>query len=644
MGTRAFLIALTILTLALTACGTLEMGMEQPSAPDSGVAALATQTAQLATQTAQLQTDIDGELTSIATQTAQLATQTAQLITQTASLVTQVATLTAPTLPSDLGLLAYVQGGDIWVKALPYGEPRRLTTDGHNQEPRWSPSGRWLAFRKGEQVWTMQADGSGAHPLAGGVSIAAFAWAPDQDRLAYVSGDELHAVNADGSHLVKLVTASSGTPQRLGRIAWSPDGQWIAYERQEQWPDRPPTRRGIWTVSSDGNVRGEMTMEIADPLLSGWTGDSTFMLVQDGMNSASLLADGSPLYAFLPGLGPIQLADAVLAYPDFVAPEPGESERVALVAGGGREAWANKRLVIATASTGGQVMLTPPDLAVSSPSWSPDGAFIAYAAAPDAGTSMAGGEEARRALMQRRIFVVKTQGSPQPRPITNDPAYRDERPLWSADGSALLFARMDDQGRVSLWLVPGAGGTPQRVANELTPAPDWFGYYGHISWDDLFDWWRGSSREAQTAPPPTTMRPCNMPTLPLTRTLTYTDTEIGYAFDYPADWTIEAEPGWTVVLRSPDGNSKIDLLPDKPIESKTLDEMVTRARSGEVEILCEERWELAGGVPAVRMQTRGELGEAAVLLAVINGRSLKMAGYFDTGLFDAIARTLRPIP
>lgn len=317
---------------------------------------------------------------------------------------------------------------------------------------------------------------------------------------------------------------------------------------------------------------------------------------------------------------------------------------MAVTVGGYRATWTNKRVATVGVFGGELTWLTKEDVAACSPAWSPDGVHLAYAAMPDEG-DLVGGEDARLGMMRRRIFVVDTQDDdPQPRPITNDPAYRDERPLWSADGSALLFARMDDQGRVSLWLVPGAGGTPQRVANELTPAPDWFGYYGHISWDYLFDWWRGSSREAQTAPPPTTMRPCNMPTLPLTRTLTYTDTGIGYAFDYPADWTIEAEPGWTVVLRSPDGNSKIDLLPDKPIESKTLDEMVTRARSGEVEILCEERWELAGGVPAVRMQTRGELGEVAVLYVVINGRSLGMAGYFDTGLFDAIARTLRPIP
>jgi hypothetical protein len=60
------------------------------------------------------------------------------------------------------------------------------------------------------------------------------------------------------------------------------------------------------------------------------------------MNSASLLADGAPLYALPADSGPlVNLAEAVLAYADFIAPRPGTDE-VAVVVGGGREAWQNK--------------------------------------------------------------------------------------------------------------------------------------------------------------------------------------------------------------------------------------------------------------------------------------------------------------
>src|SRR5262245_48041534 len=62
-------------------------------------------------------------------------------------------------LPS-LGRIAFIQDGDIWVKDELDGEPLRLTNDGQNSEPRWSPSGKWVAFRKtGAEVWVVSEDG-----------------------------------------------------------------------------------------------------------------------------------------------------------------------------------------------------------------------------------------------------------------------------------------------------------------------------------------------------------------------------------------------------------------------------------------------------------------------------------------------------
>ena len=99
--------------------------------------------------------------------------------------------------------------------------------------------------------------------------------------------------------------------------------------------------------------------------------------------------------------------------------------------------------------------------------------------------------------MQRRIVVAGTEGDPQPRQLTDDPAYRDEYPRWSADGSHILFARLDAEDRASLWLMPAEGGAPQQVADDLSPNPGpasfWFGFYGHVGLDRLFAWWPGAT-------------------------------------------------------------------------------------------------------------------------------------------------------
>lgn len=135
-------------------------------------------------------------------------------------------------------------------------------------------------------------------------------------------------------------------------------------------------------------------------------------------------------------------------------------------------------------------------------------------------------------------------------------------------------------------------------------------------------------------------------------TETHTNPEIGFAIDYPADW--HAQSGRNLILTSFEpaetgqggisaGESKIDLLPPaSPRLNQPLDEMVGQVKR-DSEILWEENWILPGNVPAVRLQTKSTMsGEVAVLLTRINDTSLRLAGYGDLTLFDAIARTLRP--
>jgi Tol biopolymer transport system component/outer membrane lipoprotein-sorting protein len=467
----------------------------------------------------------------------------AHLMRPTEATATAQAAFT-PTPKPNLGKLAYVQGGDIWVQALPNGELRRLTTDGRNYAPRWSPSGRWLAFRKGDyQVWIVHADGGGAYPLNGGAAVSAFAWAPAQDRLAYVAaGSELRVATANGDQPVTLVSPSPDV--EIGRIAWSPDGAWLAYERRELEAGRPPTM-GLWKVSAEGGepvrLYPNAQADMGDLILHGWTGDGRFLLVQSDMNSASLLADGAPLYALPADGGPlVNLAEAVLAYTDFIAPRPGTDE-VAVVVGGGREAWQNKRLSLVRASTGEGRLLTPPDQAISAPAWSPDGRHIVYVAMP-AAEGLAGGEPARQALLGRHLWVINVEDG-QSQPLTDDPAYRDEHPLWSSDGRHILFARLDDQNRASVWLISADGGEPQQVASELTPAPEWFGYYGHLNWDDLLDWWP-NTRHVARVPAPT---PPGSPSGPSPSTLRIAETSATPAASPSAASTQSPQPFSPVV-------------------------------------------------------------------------------------------------
>jgi dipeptidyl aminopeptidase/acylaminoacyl peptidase len=388
-------------------------------------------------------------------------------------------------MPADLGKIAYVRDGDIWLKALPDGNPRRLTNDSRNTELHWAPSGEWLAFRrKDQQVWVTRVDGTDARALNDGAAVVTFAWAPTEDRLAYVVGEgELRLADVDSANRSCLLV--SETPSaRVGRIAWSPDGARVAYEWQEQNPSGSPDK-SLRMVSVD-----EGPDLVGGPLLVGWTGDGRTILLQDDMGSASLLADGSPLYALPADGGTVMpLARPVLPHSDFVVPDPSSTGRVAVVVGGSRQAWENKTLHVVGSSVPSKP-LTWPETAVSWPAWSPDGQRLTYVTMPNLQReAMEGGEPAREGLMQGhlRIMDVKAPRSSDRAP-TDDPAYRDERPLSSADGSYILFARMDGEERTSLWLIEAANELPRQLVSEQTTKPEKFGHYGHIERNQWSNW------------------------------------------------------------------------------------------------------------------------------------------------------------
>jgi len=685
MRLRLSLFILVLVTL-LVACGTLEVGVEHTPTPDW--AATATVSA---------------------------------LATENARLATQVATLAVPTstpTPS-LGKLAYVQGGDIWVKALPDGEPQRLTTDGRNSTPRWSPSGRWIVFRKGEygQVWVMRADGSDARSLQTSPN-AAFAWSPVADRLAYADGDRLKVINADGTDPATLVAGPSVMPptppplkeNTVGRIAWSADGAWIAYEWYEKEPKGPLAYQGLWRVSSDGEQLAELYVsgapEKGEAILADWSLDGQHIIFWQGdILSASMLADGVALYGLPAGGGEsTKLADTVLVHDDFVALAP-QGDRLAVTAGGYRATWTNKRVAVVRAGYGELAWFTDESVTAFSPAWSPDGVHLAYVAMPDEG-DLVGGDDARLGMMERRIWVTNAQGEPQPQQLTDDPAYRDERPLWSADGSYLLFARMDAEGQASLWLILVEGGDPRRVVSELTPlpgpAPGWFGYYGYVDWDQLFDWWRGPVRapEVVTAPtpgPPPTARPPASPTLTpplptptigpsvsltltpppptptprppvppaptpppptptptivLTATRTYTDTALGFAIDYPADWNVDGVQGASVWLSNPaTSGEERQAINIATLAGESLEAMLDNVEQGSFGpyLIMAESVQL-GGLEALKVTLRQAPEGLSLLWLVITpqsqqqGQGLTIAAYGDPALAEAIVATWRPVP
>lgn len=161
-----------------------------------------------------------------------------------------------------------------------------------------------------------------------------------------------------------------------------------------------------------------------------------------------------------------------------------DGRKFAISDGEGRQTWTAKKITLVDLENRKSTTLTAVNAAAQFPAWSPNGDAIAFVAAPDAG-DLWGGDGAKNALNQRRIWIMNPDGSQQ-RQLISDANFRDERPIFSADGKSVIFFRIDRNNQASLWSIPASGGEPKLPLDrfDLDSDEGWFGVYGYIEWSD----------------------------------------------------------------------------------------------------------------------------------------------------------------
>jgi len=408
-----------------------------------------------------------------------------------------------------LGKIAHTRDGDLWVVDLDTGEERLLLESSvmHGEgsaihSPKWSPDGKWIAYggdRKGGgpffQLEVIAVTGSAELSSVGGPivdgPVAFWEWSPTANVLAYqMANDNSIGIWEPGVQRTQLL----GPDSQRGRFVWSPDGRRLAIGTIEQPEPEPTTRDRLYVYDLEtGVLRALPTDGVAFPRLHSWSPGGNWLLVWAVTISASLNADGQPLFAVpLSGGPPQRLAESSLLYQSFAAWSP-QGELAAYVEGNNRSTTANKYIVVRRPDDNRLVGLTPAKTqAAINPDWGPDSANVAYV------STSTGEEEAAspsaEALRTRRIWTVLSNGTGQ-RQLTDDDGYADDRPLWSRDGSQILFARLraseiggESPAEAELWLMR-ADGSDQRKLADLGDIA-WFGSFGSIDWSQTFDWYR----------------------------------------------------------------------------------------------------------------------------------------------------------
>src|SRR5882672_5871748 len=377
------------------------------------------------------------------------------------------------------GKLAYVQEGNIWVQVL-----RQTSQGGQAVHPQWSASGQWLSFDQSETVNVIPIEPIRKDTIT--LETDRSAWSPKLDEIAFVDHGALAVLRLEPVIQQKRIIFHKPDLGNISDFVWNPDGTSLAVATTSDGRNRIAR---LWYQNANGSNSREISF--VRPLyshfkLAGWSADGEHILLWVGGVSASIAADGLPLVSVSVTSDDHQLVtEEMLPYKEYAAMSP-VGNSVLVISGGNRMAWTNKRLMAFNTVTGNITGLTNDSTAVASCAWSPDGKVIAFAAGPNE-REAGGGERAKQALAERRIWIMNGDGQ-QRRQLTADAQYRDEYPLWSKDGQHILFMRMDARNRISVWSVGVYDRTLLKLVDQIMgPAlqDSWFGYYGHVAWPSV---------------------------------------------------------------------------------------------------------------------------------------------------------------
>jgi dipeptidyl aminopeptidase/acylaminoacyl peptidase len=322
---------------------------------------------------------------------------------------------------------------DVWLVSTSGGEPIRLTTSKKNDnQPRWSPDGKRIAFvsarEEKPQIFLISPFGGEATRLTDSKSgVQSFQWSPGGDRIAYVAQQELtpdeekKQKDKDDSQVIDQnfkfsrlwvidVETRKASEVVKGEFTvsdpqWSPDGKSIAFVTN-------PTPK-----ADDGSLSDIWVMDLA-PAASGEVGDLQKKVTDLEETLATLMPAGDRNYFRV-----MEVRSQIAALQNKMDHKSGLRK---LVDNEG------------------------PD---SSPRWSPDGKQIAYLS-----RDLKNGE-----IGQQRLTVIAAEGG-TPREIAPAFEYQPGPAKWSPDGKTIYFtAGVRTESR--MFSVASTGGDATRLGD-----------------------------------------------------------------------------------------------------------------------------------------------------------------------------------
>ena len=298
---------------------------------------------------------------------------------------------------------------------------------GSGSSPRPQPPLAFTGYQPGgmtPDLYAAEPDGSGVRTLLTGLPapVTSASWAPDATALAVASGGLLQAVGAEGGRPTTLFEGST----LVNAVAWSPEGDWIAYAVGAEGNVQPFQRYTVHLARPDGTEDHPVADLQTDGSRVTWSPDGRWVAF------AAYFGGRLDLVAVpVDGGAPRRLTERPQAAsaPDWSP----DCTRIAFVDG---SVGGDDLAVLALDGSGVTTLVatraSEPPTNVRTPVWSPTGDHVAmYLELPDV-----------LALPHPELVVGDLLG--HLRQLTGVQDGTDDGLTWSADGLRLFYATIGE--------------------------------------------------------------------------------------------------------------------------------------------------------------------------------------------------------
>lgn len=219
--------------------------------------------------------------------------------------------------------------GDVFTVPVEYGPTRNLTASSgaHDRASKWSPNGKWIAFisdKSGEdEIYIVDSMGKeDPRKISSGNDVYIFNglyWSPDSTKISWV--DRKLRLRFLDIKTGKITDVATSQFSNRGNMAWSPDSNWLAFDRAEK-----EGMGRVWLYSVATGETIPATTSWFDSYAPTFSDDGNFLFVISERNFHPIYSRTEWNHAY----GPMARIYMIALNKDVASPFAPKSDEVAI--------------------------------------------------------------------------------------------------------------------------------------------------------------------------------------------------------------------------------------------------------------------------------------------------------------------------